>query len=473
MPAVCGQPVIERRVYRLAFDRQPPKSSMTAPAEPPPGRPSLAPDARPPEARAVLDGLLEHLLNGVAYCRMEYTDGQPSDFLFLYTNPAFHSQTGLADVCGKHISQIVPGLRQTDPALLEIFGRVARGGQPETFVMPVKSMAEWFSVSVYCPHPEHFIALFDVVTERKKAEAALEDRARQLRFVLEGSELGFWDWDIATGKVERNPQWGHMLGYTFEELQHTAQQWADFVHPHDRERAWASIFDVVEGRSAAHKLEYRMLHKDGSIRWILDQAKVMQRDGHGKATRMCGTHTDITERKLLEEELRRQAHVDYLTGVYNRRHFMERAEQELSRAHRYAKPLSMLMLDIDHFKQINDRHGHKVGDTVLKAVADLSQATFRDVDIVGRLGGEEFAALLPETDQPAALEAAERLRATIANARIPLPGAPPVSFSVSIGVSSMDSPEDNIDALLQRADKALYKAKDSGRNRVCGRDGKA
>ena len=473
MPAVCGQPVIERRVYRLAFDRQPPKSSMTAPAEPPPGRPSLAPDARPPEARAVLDGLLEHLLNGVAYCRMEYTDGQPSDFLFLYTNPAFHSQTGLADVCGKHISQIVPGLRQTDPALLEIFGRVARGGQPETFVMPVKSMAEWFSVSVYCPHPEHFIALFDVVTERKKAEAALEDRARQLRFVLEGSELGFWDWDIATGKVERNPQWGHMLGYTFEELQHTAQQWADFVHPHDRERAWASIFDVVEGRSAAHKLEYRMLHKDGSIRWILDQAKVMQRDGHGKATRMCGTHTDITERKLLEEELRRQAHVDYLTGIYNRRHFMERAEQELSRAHRYGKPLSMLMLDIDHFKQINDRHGHKVGDTVLKAVADLSQATFRDVDIVGRLGGEEFAALLPETDQPAALEAAERLRATIANARIPLPGAPPVSFSVSIGVSSMDSPEDNIDALLQRADKALYKAKDSGRNRVCGRDGKA
>ena len=224
---------------------------MTAPAEPPPGRPSLAPDARPPEARAVLDGLLEHLLNGVAYCRMEYTDGQPSDFLFLYTNPAFHTQTGLAGVCGQRVSQIVPALPQTDAALLEIFGRVARGGPPETFEIFVKSMAQWFSVSVYCPQPEHFVALFDVVTERKKAEAALEDRARQLRFVLEGSELGFWDWDIATGKVERNPQWGHMLGYTFDELQHTAQQWADFVHPNDRERAWASIFDVVEGRSKA------------------------------------------------------------------------------------------------------------------------------------------------------------------------------------------------------------------------------
>jgi diguanylate cyclase (GGDEF)-like protein/PAS domain S-box-containing protein len=441
---------------------------MTASAERSATETERQPDTTPPEIREVLDGLLEHMPGGVAYCRMEYADGQARDVHILYANPAFHIQTGLAQAAGRRISEIVPKLPRVDSALLEAFGRVADGGPPESFVMHVRSMAQWFSISTYSPRPEHLVLMLDTVTERKKAEMALAERATQLRFVLEGSELGFWDWDILTGKVERNPRWGQILGYTVDELQQTAQQWSDFVHPSDRDRAWASIFDVIEGRAAAHKLEYRMLHKDGSIRWILDQAKVMQRDDNGKAIRMCGTHTDITERKLLEEELRRQAHVDYLTGVYNRRHFMERAEHELRRAVRYGSPLSILMLDIDHFKQINDRYGHKIGDTVLKAVADLSHATFRDVDIIGRLGGDEFAVLLPETNLQFAIEAAERLRETITNARIPFSDGAPMSFSVSIGASSVSPSSNHIDALLNLADEALYKAKEGGRNRVWG-----
>lgn len=94
-----------------------------------------------------------------------------------------------------------------------------------------------------------------------------------------------------------------MLGYTYEEIKHTAQQWTDFIHPDDRDRAWRSINDVLEGRSASHKAEYRMLHKDGSIRWILDQANVMKRDANGIPTRMSGTHTDVTERKQTEQLL--------------------------------------------------------------------------------------------------------------------------------------------------------------------------
>lgn len=416
---------------------------------------------------AEMQGMLEHMRNGVAYCRMVYHEGRPHDFLYLYTNPAFHTQTGLGPVQGRLVSEVIPGLRETDPTLLEIYGRVAHGGPAESFEMFVAGLQQWFSVSVYCPQPNHFVALFDVVTERKNAEQALEDRATQLRFVLDGSDLGFWDWNIPAGTVERNERWATMLGYTHTEMQHTTQQWSDFVHPEDRERAWQSIFDVVEGRASAHKLEYRMLHKDGSIRWILDQANVMQRDADGRAMRMCGTHTDITERKLLEEELTSQAHVDYLTGVFNRRYFMERAEQEMHRSKRYGSTLSLFMLDIDHFKQINDRYGHKVGDLVLVTLAKLCRAALRDVDILGRMGGEEFAVLLPETDPATAYEVAQRLRLQVAAAQVPLEGGLPVQIHVSIGVSFMTSGEDNIDVLLHKADTALYAAKNSGRNRVC------
>lgn len=314
---------------------------------------------------------------------------------------------------------------------------------------------------------KHVVVNFYDITQSKKAEQSLRDSETQLRFVLEGAELGFWDWNIATGEVERNERWAVMLGYTHEEIQRTAQQWSDFVHPDDRERAWASIYDVVEGRSTSHKLEYRMMHKDGSIRWILDQAKVMQLDEHGKATRMCGTHADVTDQKLLEEELTQQAHVDYLTGVCNRRHFMDRAEQELSRAVRYGSALSILMLDIDSFKQINDRYGHKVGDTVLKEFATVCQSTLRAVDIIGRMGGEEFAVLLPETAPAAAIEIAERLREAIACTRVSVEGDLPVHFTVSIGVASMSSDNDNMNMLLNRADTRLYEAKNSGRNKVC------
>ena len=215
------------------------------------------------------------MLNGVAFCQMIYLDGRPYDYRYLYTNPAFHRQTGQGEVAGKLASELRPGLQKSDQELLTIYGRVARNGEPEAFEMYIPSFGEWLSISVYCPLPDHFVALFDVITQRKRGEFALEERATQLRFVLEGSELGFWDWNLSTGRVERNARWAQMLGYTYEEIQTTAQQWSDFIHPDDRDRAWASIHAVVEGRAAAHKEEYRMRCKDGSHRWILDQAKVM------------------------------------------------------------------------------------------------------------------------------------------------------------------------------------------------------
>ena len=298
-------------------------------------------------------------------------------------------------------------------------------------------------------------------------EDALRQREEQLRFVLEGSELGFWDWNLETQSVKRNERWAIMLGYTYEEIQQTTQQWTDFIYPDDRERAWASIKDVLEGRSLIHKIEYRMLHKEGGYRWILDQAKVMQRDNNGNPIRMCGTHTDITERKNLELELERQAHIDYLTGINNRRHFMTLANNELKRDKRHQHDLSLLMFDVDHFKAINDQYGHQAGDLVLQKLVIECREHLRTEDIFGRIGGEEFAVLLPETRIEAAIEIAERLRMITANTFQVLENGKSPHVTISVGVTSCSCIDDDIDLLLSQADKALYNAKNSGRDKVC------
>lgn len=313
----------------------------------------------------------------------------------------------------------------------------------------------------------HYVATLTDISERKKAEFLLISKEQQLNFVLESSDLGFWDWDIPSCEVHRNHIWAKMLGYTYEEIKFTTNQWADFVHPDDIQGAWKSINDALEGRTTAHELVYRMRNKNGEYKWILDRAKVVQRDAEGKAVRMTGSHADYTERKSLELELMRQAHVDYLTGLSNRRHFMEQGEVELSRAIRYGTHMSLMMVDIDFFKNVNDTYGHQVGDTVLQVLTKICQDTLRQVDVAGRLGGEEFAVILPETTCTEALEVAERLREAVASTDVRVSAGLPIHFTVSIGVTTLDNKDINIDGLLNLADKALYEAKETGRNKVC------
>jgi diguanylate cyclase (GGDEF)-like protein/hemerythrin-like metal-binding protein/PAS domain S-box-containing protein len=172
------------------------------------------------------------------------------------------------------------------------------------------------------------------------------------------------------------------------------------------------------------------------------------------------------EHHLADQELERQAHTDYLTELANRRYFMAQAEAELVRAERYHKPLSLLMLDIDHFKAVNDNHGHKTGDMVLQKLAAVLRHILREVDIIGRLGGEEFAVILPETGSDEAREAAERLRKAIEDTDIQTDTGEFLRITVSIGVGTLDKATTNIETLLKQADDALYAAKHNGRNQV-------
>jgi diguanylate cyclase (GGDEF)-like protein len=165
------------------------------------------------------------------------------------------------------------------------------------------------------------------------------------------------------------------------------------------------------------------------------------------------------------QEVHRLAITDYLTSLYNRRHFSKIGEGEVQRARRYRRPLSAIMLDIDHFKQMNDTYGHTVGDQILQGVAESCRQELRGVDVVGRYGGDEFVILLPENDLASAEQVAERLRKSIAQRRFTTTKGS-VKVTASLGVAALDGKSPTLETLLSRADQALYGAKQSGRNRV-------
>jgi diguanylate cyclase len=546
----------------------------------------------------------------------------------------------------------------------------------------------------------------------------------RLKMVLEGSDLGFWDWDIEKDQVIRNDRWAQILGYsTIDEFDNNTDSWTELIHPDDRDAAWKSINDHLKGLTAFHYMEYRMLTKEGGYKWILDQARIVQRDPDGRPLRMSGTHLDITDRKeseavlkeseerfrtvsklsndilwewhtdndivnwfgnidkqlgyeeneiprtldgwkniihpddlervenslgksleerkpwfeeyraiskdgriqywvdrgeirigqdennfiltgaikditerklveealkesenkyrtlfqysgdailiidgdkfvdcnpatmnmlgcknknellnthpsqlspqlqpdgrssiekanemisiafdqgtnrfvwdhmrlngevfpvevlltaipfegrkilhvvwrditrrkQMEEELKHLATHDPLTGLYNRQEFEQRLSNEIDRASRYKHTLSVFMLDIDHFKSVNDTYGHQTGDTVLRLFAELINNSIRKTDYASRYGGEEFLVLLPETSLVIAIELAERLCNNIYQYSFPLDDNKELNITASIGVASIPEHAQSSKDLIKAADSSMYAAKEAGRNQV-------
>ena len=172
------------------------------------------------------------------------------------------------------------------------------------------------------------------------------------------------------------------------------------------------------------------------------------------------------DRKRLEADLERLAMTDELTGIANRRHFMQRVGEDVLRMQRYPAPAALLMMDIDHFKKVNDRFGHATGDEVLRAVSRTGRRVLRETDLIGRLGGEEFCLFLPQTETAQALQVAERLRREIAALAFRTDGDEAFSVTVSVGIAGVKPAGDSVSEWLSRADEALYRAKAAGRNRV-------
>ena len=236
------------------------------------------------------------------------------------------------------------------------------------------------------------------------------------------------------------------------------------IHPEDRERI-KEIFRRTVATGIGECAEFRFVLKDGSSRHMESDGRAIH-GADGKVSKVVVVSRDITEQKRLEAELREMAATDTLTGLPNRRHFLAQLEQELARVSRVKTYCTcVLMIDVDHFKQVNDTFGHATGDNILRHIAALMRQELRKVDTLGRIGGEEFAVILPSAALPAARVFAERLRKKVAETPL-VQESGTVPITVSIGVTEMKADDASAADALIRADRALYHAKECGRNKV-------
>ena len=311
------------------------------------------------------------------------------------------------------------------------------------------------------------------ITERKQAEQALLEVHKQMESIIESTRAGTWIWNIQTGETIFNETWAQIIGYSLDELVPTTiKTWEMLTHPDDVKQSNELLERHFEDKLSNYDCELRMKHKDGHWVWIHDYGRVFTRTDDGKPLLMFGTHTDITESKLAEEkkqlltaELEKLSVTDTLTQLSNRRYFMQRVLEEINRESRNNQPLCLLMLDLDEFKKINDTYGHAIGDLVLQQVAKVLRSNVREIDILGRIGGEEFAVLLPNTLLQDAVILAERMRQSIENAPIDI-SIQPVRITISIGAAEYHDEMSSMSDLLRNADQAMYLAKYSGRNCV-------
>jgi diguanylate cyclase (GGDEF)-like protein/PAS domain S-box-containing protein len=310
----------------------------------------------------------------------------------------------------------------------------------------------------------------EIADRRKSEEArrAIEDR---YALVAAAANDGLWDWDLTQNTIYFSPRWKSMFGCDNDEIPSVPDGWFSRVEPDDLPTIKSELQSHLNGEIESLRCEYRIKHKDGQLRWMLCRGLAV-RDASGKAVRIAGSQTDISDRKLAEEQLRKDAWHDSLTGLANRAMLANSLERCMMQSKRHGSMFAILFLDLDRFKLINDSLGHLVGDQLLIAISKRLQTCIRELDIVARvqadhvvrLGGDEFVVLLEKISTPTdAIRVAERIQAAFTEAfALNQIG---VFASASIGIAVSNPSYRCFQDMLRDADTALYQAKAAGKGR--------
>lgn len=308
-----------------------------------------------------------------------------------------------------------------------------------------------------------YILLRSTLLQQLEVEQSLQISEERWKFALEGAGDGVWDWNLQSNEVFRSARWHEIYGYAEDEVgkAHDARK---LIHPDDLPRAVQDIEDHLSGKTPYFISEFRLRRKDGTWVWTLSRGMIVKSDAEGKPLRMIGTHTDISDRKQSEAQIFRMAHYDRVTGLPNRTLFLDRLEQDLRKARRAGQMVTLMFLDLDRFKEVNDSLGHDMGDMLLKETAKRLLSCVRASDTVARLGGDEFTIILNGLSETAGVERIAQEILTKLATPFQL-DTEVVYITTSIGITLYPNDAKEVESLLKNADQAMYAAKDQGRDR--------
>ncbi|PWQ95338.1 GGDEF domain-containing phosphodiesterase [Leucothrix arctica] len=315
--------------------------------------------------------------------------------------------------------------------------------------------------------------LFDINNYQEAVESAQKEVQKGLsasearwKFALEGSGDGVWDWNPVSDDIYFSKQFLNALGYEEGEFITTMDKWTtEVLHPKDRPSCSATMLKHLKGDTDFFSMEHRVKHKDGRWVWTLSRGMVISRNELGLAARVVGTQTDITSHKDAEALIWRQANIDLLTGLPNRRLFQSELSKSIQRYKRKnIGPIVLMLLDLDNFKTINDTHGHQFGDSLLKEAAKRLNACVKGHGIAARLGGDEFTVVLEDAKgKDIIADIADNVLSELARPFVI--GIETFHVSASIGITHYPEDAADIDTLIMNADQAMYASKENGRNR--------
>ena len=379
------------------------------------------------------------------------------------------------------------------PAASEIFHKAIAGESVEDYEAELKTKdGTYISVSISSSPMKdadgNIVGVSTIaydISDRKRIEKAYQESEERFRTAFEGAAVGIALVLPEGWIVKVNRSFCQMLGYTEEEL--LQKNFREITYHEDLHNDLKYSNQLVRGEIPFYSMEKRYIHKNGTLIWSILSVSLI-RDSAGNPLFFVGQIQDITQRKKAEDELkdaRRQAekakaraehlaHTDYLTGILNRRAFMEKLKDELEQLRKDASSLCLILADIDHFKMINDTYGHNIGDFVIQKFTQCLLRQCRFHDFIGRHGGEEFILCLPNTTSSQAQKIAERMRIAVEELKLDIPHRnESISITASFGVTQTENHTYSIDVLIDLVDAAMYKAKVSGRNKVClSSDGK-